>query len=297
MKYNSFLYLAFIILLFSTNEVDAQKCIDRIHDYYKADAYYLTIKKIKELKPRLQSRSDVRYMLADCYWKVGFKERTVKLYKGTASAARVPGAIKKSYDWAFCSNFKTNLLTPIEVKSKQFICISNEQSESAPPIPALTLTIPKMNKQVQEAESEKELFTVAVVNMEKEDQPMPPVSQASGPSISLLPVDVTVEKNSPSTLFDLFLNNDSKTFGKYRIRIPIKIDEEANELQLIQSLQSVSVSKWADKKIILAGYFDSFVNAQAIVDLYLKDKYKHAVVVTKVGVQYKSVRPNDYVVK
>ena len=67
-------------LLFAFNSADAQKKIEQIHTYYQADAFYLTIKKIKELKPRLQSRKDIRYILADCYWNIGEKDRSLLLF-------------------------------------------------------------------------------------------------------------------------------------------------------------------------------------------------------------------------
>ena len=86
-------YLSLIILcclLFAFNSADAQKKIERIHTYYQADAFYLTIKKIKELKPRLQSRKDIQYILADCYWNIGEKDRSLQLYKSVSKIGRVP---------------------------------------------------------------------------------------------------------------------------------------------------------------------------------------------------------------
>ena len=299
MKNSLLLYPALLLFLLPVNGLNAQKSIDRINDYYKADAYYLTIKKIKELKPRLQSKMAIQYILADCYWKIGLQDKTLPSNKEMASEAHKPGEVMHTSEEVFGKQLKKQLYAPIEIESKQFICFDNEQAESVPKMPDLALVIPDTNKQIQIVESDKEVYTVAVVSVKKEEITNDSIPQpiAVDPPLAAPAVNNTIEAKNSSTLFDLLQDNDFKTSGKYRIRIPIKIDKETEELQKIQSLETVSVSTWADKKIILAGYFDSVAKAQSIIDLHLKDKYRHVVVVTKVGVQYKSLGPNDYVAK
>ncbi len=111
-------YLSLIILcclLFAFNTGNAQKKIERIHTYYQADAFYLTIKKIKELKPRLQSRRDVQYILADCYWNIGEKERSLQLYKRVSKIGHIPTPFKVNYAKAIEAEPKPVLVSSLVV--------------------------------------------------------------------------------------------------------------------------------------------------------------------------------------
>ncbi|MFK7807274.1 MAG: hypothetical protein AB8F74_05660 [Saprospiraceae bacterium] len=279
MKITHLLTLVLGLTLLTSLQLNAQKSINRIYDYYEVHAYHLTIKKINELKPKLRSSADLQFMLADCYWNIGQQKKSAQVYKAVASEHAIPLAFQDKYETAVVS---LTLDTNVDRTNTDVGIISNNSltTDFNPGMleeqQALHQEVAARKKSHNNSSTNGNSNNIAINN------------ETASLTFSLDEGDHTTEKTQPSVL-EVFRANDNKTAGTYRIRISIKTKNETEELKSLQGLKNVSSSKWEGKKIILAGYFDTVEEAADIIEGYLEEEYKNISVVTKKGNKYKSV--------
>ncbi len=281
--------------LFALNLVNAQKKVRNILDYYESGAYHLTIKKVNDLKAKHQFKPRIQLVLADAYWQLGNKRLSTEIYEHLAVVNKIPMDYQEKYeqvmleksiyaslalnsipmeDFKMPSNavrVKGSLRQPVPLSRKQDTKLKLVSQDKV--IPSIPIQ-PKLTKAkpVVSVIAAKELKTPIIAALE------------SRPPLEIKRIN---EKRSP--VKSLINTGKKKEAGKYRIRIGVKSDDEAANLIKYLSPIEVEVFEWAQRKIVVAGFYETIQTAESFIDQYLKYFYKKVVVVTKVEGRYKSV--------
>lgn len=265
--------LVIFLVLVHINPGFSQKQVDHIYTYYKLDAYNLTIQKIKSLKAKHQYRNDVQLILADCYWQIGEEEQSAELYQEIANHVAIPSAFQEKYATAIKWGSSPPLLAVEAKESNPNVSEKVEAALEENKMPDISST--------KETENPK---IIAVVNKE-----IPaPIEKTE---TKVVPVFTSPEPSSFKSVSSSLSARRAKTkpSGAYRIRVGASTDLKEFNLSKIEALGSVEVREWANKKIVFTGYYESMELAQEYIDLYLKEDYKHAVVVMMKDGRYRRV--------
>lgn len=283
-----------IICLFFlvVNTTSAQRNVDRLLNYYELGAYHLTIKKIKKLKEKRQSRTNVQLILADCYWQIGDKKRSVTIYEELAVGNEIPNEFKEKYERAIFEKQRFAKLT-LNSKSFEYFEVPATYSE-VKGHPVKSFYTPKKTQPKLELSSQQMVLKERLLNTVTIKTP-PPISndihniEPTNPMSFVRPVEGKRVNAKRLPAKSLVNSHGAKFTGKYRVRIPVASNEEASTLIEYMGLAEVEIFEWAKRKIVIAGSYDSLEVAQSFIDQYLKHFYSKAVVVTKVEGRYKSV--------
>jgi len=277
--------IAICFFLFTVTSVSAQRNVNRILDYYESGAYHLTIKKINNLKAKHQSKSRIQLVLADCYWQIGNKKRSIDIYEKVATSVGIPIDFKAKYERAnFEKQFSTALILDV-VPLRYFeepSTLSKVKGSIVQPFYTSRTSISKSEL----SSPKREVKPIGIKTL------LGRINNKTKTEITKRVVDQKVEAkfvNTKSVSSESLVNTSIKTKGKYRVRIPVASNEEASTLVQYIGLKEVEIFEWAKRKIVIAGYYESPKMAQDFIDEYIKHFYSKAVVVTKEKGRYKSV--------
>ena len=287
--------VAFIgLFLFVINSANAQKKIERILDYYEAGAYYLTVKKINDLKTKHHSKPRIQLLLADSYWQIGNKKLSTEIYENLAVADKIPVDFQAKYERVM---FEKSIYASLALNSiptgyfeipsahpKTKGSIMQPVLKKRKSVPKFELTPQKTHIPSVTTEAKLTKMNSIVPNVIKPSNVSPVISLTDVKPIEIKRIN---EKRLPVT--SLVNNRGGKSVGKYRIRIGVTTNEEASTLVKYLGSTEVKIFEWAKRKIAIVGFYDSPEMAQVFIDQYLKYFYDKAVVVRKVDGQYKSV--------